>query len=134
MFGTGCHVAELDKILSRDMQYFTASVQFEYSPFGNGIQWVRYIGQPCQHAGVDQMGHYSYSPSLLTASLDRDTPQSVAASSNFRSQSSRGCSASASRARAVGAGSSGGKTSNVRRTRVFALSPSAVSGRNTLPS
>ena len=40
------------------------------------------VGEPSQDAGIDQDGHYSYSPSLLRASSDRETPQSVASANH----------------------------------------------------
>src|SRR5262249_53451070 len=59
-------------------------------PRGHRVQGVGRVGQSGQDAGIHQVRHYSYRPSLLTASLERDTPQSVAAASRPRSHSSRG--------------------------------------------
>src|SRR5207253_2920168 len=79
-----------DEVLGSDVQHLTAPVQLQYGLGGSRVERVRRVCQPSQDAGIDQMGHYSYSPSLLTASWDRATPQSVAAPSKRRSHSSRG--------------------------------------------
>src|SRR5262245_52033978 len=50
------------------------------------------VCQTSQSAGVDEVGDYSYSPSLLRSELERDTPQSVARLRRRRSHSSWSCS------------------------------------------
>src|SRR5262249_52479833 len=74
--GTGGRVAELNETLRSDMQDLTASVYLQSRSGGNGVVRVRHICQPSQDAGIDQIGHQSYSPSLLRSSWDRATPQS----------------------------------------------------------
>jgi hypothetical protein len=52
------------------------------------VDYIGPVGQPAQYAGVEEYGHYSYSPSLLRAESGTDTSQSMAAPNSIRSQSS----------------------------------------------
>src|SRR2546426_3301628 len=60
----------------------TPAVKFRDGRRGNRVGHVGPIGQPAQYAGIDENSHYSYSPSLLRAASDTDTPQSIAAPNN----------------------------------------------------
>ena len=89
-FGASCHIAELDQNLRCDMQDLTSSVQFQNCSGSSGVLPVRCVCQSHQDAGIDQDCHYSYSPSLLNAASENDTPQSLAESSSPCSHSSWG--------------------------------------------
>src|SRR5919201_6318716 len=59
--GAGGQVAELNEVLWSDVQHLTAPVQLQDGPGGGRVERVRRVCQPGQDAGIDQMGHYSYS-------------------------------------------------------------------------
>src|SRR5207249_5136429 len=56
----------------------------------NRVGCVGPVSQPAQDARINEDSHYSYRPSLLSAELGTDTPQSRAAPNSLRSHSSWG--------------------------------------------
>src|SRR5205823_5828025 len=99
------------QVLRGDVEGLAPPVQFRDGSGGNPVGRIGPVGEAPEYAGVNEKGHYSYSPSLLRAESGTETPQSMAAPNSRRSHSSRGSTAglgrnrsrSASRAKTSGA-------------------------------
>jgi len=83
-------IAKLDRVLRGDMQNLTATMEFREGTLREGMSRIGSVREPTKNAGIDENGHHSYNPSLLSAASETDTPQSRAAANNRRSHSSIG--------------------------------------------
>jgi hypothetical protein len=57
-------------------------MQLHYRSDGKGILIIRRVGKSRQNARIKEIGHYSYSASLMKAESGNETPQFLAALSN----------------------------------------------------
>ncbi len=113
-----------------DVQHFSTPVQLHHGPKGCGIRYVRGFRESSQYARIDQVGHYSYSPSLLRASCGGETPQFVPVWMTNRSHSSLGSTIrrrALSRSRKTSRARISGATPRLRAISLSALSNSGGS-------